>query len=287
MRNAKQIGWMSYYPRWWHRDPCPRRSDEGDLQRRIPGVAEDNPARDAMVDLPPGLVKVTDSTRGADGGTAENSTAAAMEWLGGGDLLMEFAQGGWLRPRGQKGAGVCLLIPVDPAQVGEGQLPRRSCACMHGVAARDLWLVGEDDLTAWAHLSMTSVQCARGSGWRGWPTCQWLLKESRRARTSGLRAGPTRQRHNRDGPSACFSDCWAKSVVRGPIRFPSSFLYIFFLLSSLSNLNLKFEFHSICDFQLIFNSTIWTYYYGRILFIYLFCLVFSPLFSNSSFVPLG
>jgi hypothetical protein len=68
----------------------------------------------------------------------------------------------------------------------------------------------------------------RGTGWRGRPTRQWLLRESRRTRTSGLWAGPTRQRHSRDGPSACFSNCWAKSVVRGPIRFPSPFLYIFF-----------------------------------------------------------
>jgi hypothetical protein len=43
-----------------------------------------------MVDLPPGLVKGTDSTRGADGGTAGDSTAAAMEWFGGSDLLSKF-----------------------------------------------------------------------------------------------------------------------------------------------------------------------------------------------------
>jgi hypothetical protein len=73
-----------------------------------------------MVDLPSGLVKVMDSTRGAKGGTAGNSTVAAMEWLGGDDLLTEFAQGGWSRPRGQKGAGVCVLIPMDPAQGGRG-----------------------------------------------------------------------------------------------------------------------------------------------------------------------
>jgi hypothetical protein len=164
MRNAKQIGWISYYPRWWRRDPCPRRSDEGDLRRRIPGVAEDNPARDATVDLPSGLVKVTDSTRGADGGNAGNSTAAAMEWLGGSDLLTEFAQGGWSRPRGRKGQGCAYLSLWTQLKVGEGQLPWRSCAGMHGVAVRDPRLVGEDGLTASAHLSVTSVQRARGSG---------------------------------------------------------------------------------------------------------------------------
>jgi hypothetical protein len=88
--NEKRREWMGYYPRWWCRDPLPRRSNEGDLRRRIPGVVEDSPARDAMVDLPPGLVKGTDSTRGADGGTAGDSTAAAMEWFGGSDLLSKF-----------------------------------------------------------------------------------------------------------------------------------------------------------------------------------------------------
>jgi hypothetical protein len=51
-----------------------------------------------------------------------------------------------------------------PQIQGVTQVPRRSCVGMHGVVARDPRLVGEDDLTAWAHLSMTSVQRARGSG---------------------------------------------------------------------------------------------------------------------------
>jgi hypothetical protein len=110
MRKAKQIGWMGYYPRWWRRDPHPRRCDEEDLQRGITGVAEDNPARDATEDLPPGLVKVTDTKRGADGGSAGNSPAAVVEWSGGGDLLTVYAQGGWSRiARGQECA---YLFPV-------------------------------------------------------------------------------------------------------------------------------------------------------------------------------
>jgi hypothetical protein len=50
---------------------------EDELRRAIPGVAEVNSARDAAEDLPLGPVNVTDTTRDADGGSAENSPAAA------------------------------------------------------------------------------------------------------------------------------------------------------------------------------------------------------------------
>ena len=52
-----------------------RRSPE--LRRAIPGVAEVNSARDAAERLPLGPVIVTDTTRDADGDSAEDSPAAA------------------------------------------------------------------------------------------------------------------------------------------------------------------------------------------------------------------
>jgi hypothetical protein len=46
---------------------------EDELRRAIPSVAEVNSARDAAEGLPLGPVNVTDTTRDADGGSAENS----------------------------------------------------------------------------------------------------------------------------------------------------------------------------------------------------------------------
>jgi hypothetical protein len=80
-----------------------RREHRWELRRGIPGATGANPDRDAAVILPLGLVKVTDTTRGADGGSAKNSPAAVpffslIRWSrwGLGVEVRDAARGGWL-----------------------------------------------------------------------------------------------------------------------------------------------------------------------------------------------
>jgi hypothetical protein len=76
-----------------------------------------NPDRDAAEILPLVLVKVTDTTRGADGGSAENSPAAAPFFSSfgghGGDWGFEVrdaARGGWLGHYARRSALFCSEV---------------------------------------------------------------------------------------------------------------------------------------------------------------------------------